>query len=555
MRTSEQLVVGNLYSRKDLELMFGIRDASLKTGIFRPSGHESVWLFVTETKGSDRTQYEDRLDGDTLYFEGQTKGRTDALIRDHERLGLELLLFFRKKKDEHPNYAFRFEGPFRFVDASGSEPTKFRLIRETANKLERVVSAEDIRQNIRRFNSEARFHIERARNLSVQTSYWVYDSESGLFGPSKFVGYKGMTFNRYERAVQGDKSGSAFDGGVTSQANAAVLGEFKSSDELTERLSTWMTAFFGESVDIPSRRERWRFIETSDKTGYFGLVCNPDVFDGLKATMELDEINWLFDRGNAKVGDRVLIWQAKGGGKNRGVIALSEVISPPADLPFSSAEAAYWKKPPLESTRRQVRLRLLHYPNLPLWESEHQDLLSDLEVARARGGTVFNLSPDKWRQISELAGLQIELDTKAELSLKGRGQGFGLDAVTRRAVELYAQAKAEDFFVQNGYDDVRDVSKTNCFDLLCRKGVEELRVEVKGTTGEGESVILTKNEVEHAKSNPGSVALFVVRRIKIERDASGPSCSGGEIIHFWPWEIGQGQLKPLSYEYRLPESD
>jgi hypothetical protein len=555
MKTSEQLVVGNLYSRKDLELMFGIRDASLKTGIFRPSGHESVWLFVTEQKSSDRTQYEDRLEGDDLFFDGQTLGRTDALIRDHEQLGLELLLFHRQKKDEFPNYAFRFEGPFRFFDARGSRPTKFHLVRDVANRLERVESVEDIRQNIRRFNSEARFHIERARALAAQTSYWIFDAESGLFGPSKFVGFKGMTFTRYERAVRGEKTGSAFDGGVTSQANEAVLGEFKSSDELSEQLGVWMNTILRQAVDIPARRDRWKFTETSDKTGYISLVCNPDIFDGLRATTELDEINWLFDRGNAEVGDRVLIWQAKGSGTNRGVIGLGEVISPPSDLPASSAEAPYWKKPPLESIRRQVKLRLFHYPNLPLWESEHQDLFSNLEVARARGGTVFSLAPDMWRRISELAGKDAEPVSTPDEPRRSSRQGFGLDPEARRAVELYAQAKAEDFFLQNGFDDVRDVSRTNCFDLLCRRGQDELRVEVKGTTGEGEAVILTKNEVEHARNKPGSVALFVVRRIKLERQPSGVTCSGGEIISFWPWDIGQGELKPLSYEYRLPRNE
>ena len=51
---------------------FTIKDATINTGIFQPKGHDSVWLFVTEQKTPDRTQYVDRLDGDELRWEGQT---------------------------------------------------------------------------------------------------------------------------------------------------------------------------------------------------------------------------------------------------------------------------------------------------------------------------------------------------------------------------------------------------------------------------------------------------------------------------------------------------
>jgi hypothetical protein len=77
MRTSDQLTLGRVYTRADLMSQFGIKDATINTGIFQPQGHDSVWLFLTEQKTSDRTQYEDRLDGDELRWEGQTEGRKD----------------------------------------------------------------------------------------------------------------------------------------------------------------------------------------------------------------------------------------------------------------------------------------------------------------------------------------------------------------------------------------------------------------------------------------------------------------------------------------------
>lgn len=92
MKTSESLTVGDIYSRNRLREMFGIQDATINTGTFRPKGHDSVWLFVTENKTPDRTQYHDLLDNDVLTWDGQTQGRTDHWIIGHEDLGLELLL-------------------------------------------------------------------------------------------------------------------------------------------------------------------------------------------------------------------------------------------------------------------------------------------------------------------------------------------------------------------------------------------------------------------------------------------------------------------------------
>lgn len=129
MRTSEHLTPGQTYSRKQLMEAFKIGDSTINNGIFRPAGHDSVWIFITQNKTADRTQYVDVYSGDVLNFEGQTTGRTDDLIREHRERGLELLLFFRRKKDERPDYSFCFEGVFEYVSSESGPPTRFRLLR------------------------------------------------------------------------------------------------------------------------------------------------------------------------------------------------------------------------------------------------------------------------------------------------------------------------------------------------------------------------------------------------------------------------------------------
>ncbi len=129
MKTSEHLKVGDVYTREDLKAKFQITDATINTGIFLPAGHESVWLFVTEKKTSDRTQYEDLLNDDILDWDGQPTGRKDHLVIEHKERGLELLLFYRKEKYEYPGAGFKFEGLFDYKSHAGAGPAHFKLSR------------------------------------------------------------------------------------------------------------------------------------------------------------------------------------------------------------------------------------------------------------------------------------------------------------------------------------------------------------------------------------------------------------------------------------------
>ena len=161
---SDRLEPGTVYTREDLRVLFDIKDATLNTGIFRPKGFDSVWLFITEHKTSDRTQYLDALEGDTLHMQGQRMGRTDALISDHHRRGLELLLFYRKAKYEYPHAGFKYEGIFTYQSHSGSAPTSFVLSRKQTSANE-VLSATIEQQ----FNTEGEFNPEDLSDARTRT--------------------------------------------------------------------------------------------------------------------------------------------------------------------------------------------------------------------------------------------------------------------------------------------------------------------------------------------------------------------------------------------------
>jgi putative restriction endonuclease len=126
MRTSEQLTPGAIYSRRDLQRSFMIVDATIRNGVFRPPNSRSIWLFVTAEMEAHQTQYQDRLEGDDLTWDGQMQGRTDRLIADHEVEGLELLVFYRRHKGEHPDFGFRYEGVFRYISHKPGAPAERR---------------------------------------------------------------------------------------------------------------------------------------------------------------------------------------------------------------------------------------------------------------------------------------------------------------------------------------------------------------------------------------------------------------------------------------------
>ena len=130
-RSSDTFVMGKVYSREELKEQFKISDATINNGIFKPKYFSSIWLFVTEEKTPDRTQYKDYFDGFSLQFEGQTQKRTDHLITNHEMDGNEILVFYRKKKNEFPNYGFKYLGRFFYrthkPGKNPSDPTHFVL--------------------------------------------------------------------------------------------------------------------------------------------------------------------------------------------------------------------------------------------------------------------------------------------------------------------------------------------------------------------------------------------------------------------------------------------
>jgi hypothetical protein len=183
---------------------------------------------------------------------------------------------------------------------------------------------------------------------------------------------------------------------------------------------------------------------------------------------------------------------------------------------------------------------LMHFDNdlisnaIKLWRKGKFNV-SDLEVFENAKSAEF------------ISSLHFPTDSGHDVK---ESQGFGLNSAERKAIELYAVETAINFLRKMGYSEIQDVGSIYSYDLHAIGPEGRLHVEVKGTTGKGEKVILTRNEVAFQKSCYPENALLIVSGIEIDFEGD-LSTSGGEINFVSPWNIFDADLTPISFEYTV----
>lgn len=129
-----------------------------------------------------------------------------------------------------------------------------------ATALRLATTTEEIRASVQRFNDEAKTWAY-ARSLAKATVYWVCDEKTGLFGPSKFVAFAGITADGYDEARKHNATGAYFDGHATRRAIERVVGQvYEGSEGVAGRLVRWGDGVFGEGVFAGSDRGKWKFV-------------------------------------------------------------------------------------------------------------------------------------------------------------------------------------------------------------------------------------------------------------------------------------------------------
>ena len=128
----------------------------------------------------------------------------------------------------------------------------------------------------------------------------------------------------------------------------------------------------------------------------------------------------------------------------------------------------------------------------------------------------------------------------------GGGQGYARDQAAKVATELHAMKTAINFYEGLGYEVV-DTSSNESFDLLCAKGGEVLKVEVKGTASLGKQVLVTANEVKEARMSGVKTDLFILHSINIVDSKA----SGGIINRIQNWNPSDESLVPTMFKHSI----
>lgn len=130
------------------------------------------------------------------------------------------------------------------------------------------------------------------------------------------------------------------------------------------------------------------------------------------------------------------------------------------------------------------------------------------------------------------------------------GQGFMPNKLARAAIEQQAMNEAIKYFQSLGFQ-CTDCSRHRSYDLHCVKNGQELLVEVKGTTGNGQTIILTAGEVKLSRLRASKMCLFVLHSVKIAYGRGTAKAAGGIRRIIRPWLPADDQLSALAFTCNL----
>jgi len=120
----ETLRVGQEYDRPYLAALWGYQSfQAISKGVVTPTGTNIIVLFVTRSKQIALQQYNDFIDGDLLFWEGEDKHGTDRRIINAKSREDEIYLFYR----ETHHTPFVYFGAIQLVDYQQNEtrPSEF----------------------------------------------------------------------------------------------------------------------------------------------------------------------------------------------------------------------------------------------------------------------------------------------------------------------------------------------------------------------------------------------------------------------------------------------
>jgi hypothetical protein len=136
---------------------------------------------------------------------------------------------------------------------------------------------------------------------------------------------------------------------------------------------------------------------------------------------------------------------------------------------------------------------------------------------------------------------------EAATAAQEQAAGFQSDPQIRKTVEQHAMKEAQKALEKQGYSQFINTSATKPYDFTCRRQGKSFFVEVKGTQTPGDSVILTKNEVKHVKSNPDNCILVIVHSVEM---TARKTATAGIPDVTEKWDLAHGELTATQYLWK-----
>ena len=122
----EKLKVGGSYSRQDLADLWSYKGVqALARGVVTPAGTKNIILFVTKEKQASFEQYENRLEGKLLHWEGPNDHFAESRMLNASDTGDQIHVFYRGR--HHSD--FEYKGPAKVLDCEQrtTGPSRFTL--------------------------------------------------------------------------------------------------------------------------------------------------------------------------------------------------------------------------------------------------------------------------------------------------------------------------------------------------------------------------------------------------------------------------------------------
>lgn len=170
--------------------------------------------------------------------------------------------------------------------------------------------------------------------------------------------------------------------------------------------------------------------------------------------------------------------------------------------------------------------------------------LDYVDAAHAALQAVYNWTPGLRNPNPDRSALRVNRAI-------GTGQGRQPNTELRQLIERRAMDVAEAWYSEREYA-VQDTSKNRPYDLECTLRDHKRRVEVKGTAGRGDTVLLTRNEIFAAREGGIPTDLFIVYGISVRLEGERLVAQGGDIRLVENWMPLDAHLTATAFQYVVP---